>query len=207
MEEKIVMKLLALFLAAAAPGFADGKAYAIDPSQSEVTVHVGKSGMFKFAGHEHQVLAPEFHGRILANPENLAASSVQMTFQSKALKVLEKGEPEGDAAKVQTVMLAPSVLDAVQFPVIEFSSESVSGKETSKGAWDLEIKGSLALHGVKKTLTIPLKVSVSDGGLTASGHYVLRQTDFQMTPVSVAGVVKVKDEVAIDYKIVGRPEP
>jgi hypothetical protein len=40
--------------------------------------------------------------------------------------------------------------------------------------------------------------------LTASGKTVLRHDQFGMQPVSVAGVVKVKNEIAIDYRIVAR---
>ncbi len=33
------------------------------------------------------------------------------------------------------------------------------------------------------------------------GSLVVRHTDFRLVPVSVAGVVKVKNEIAVDFKI------
>jgi hypothetical protein len=47
-------------------------------------------------------------------------------------------------------------------------------------------------------------VEVAGETLTASGKTVLRQTDFGMKPVSVGGVVNVKNELGVDFRIVAR---
>jgi hypothetical protein len=47
-----------------------------------------------------------------------------------------------------------------------------------------------------------LRVEVGGDTLKASGQLVLRQTEYGITPVTVAGVVKVKDELKIDYAFV-----
>jgi hypothetical protein len=39
----------------------------------------------------------------------------------------------------------------------------------------------------------------------ATGATTIRQTDFGITPISVAGVVKVKNELALRWGLVGRP--
>jgi polyisoprenoid-binding protein YceI len=204
---KRFLLLAILFFSFSVAGWADAKAYRIDPQKSEVKVHVGKSGVFKFAGHEHLVLAPELQGEIQVDKDHLASSSVKISFASKGLKVEEKGEGEGDAPKVQAAMDGAGVLDIAQFPEISFASESVTGKEGPSGTYELTLSGSLSLHGVQKAVTLPVKVVLGDGVLTATGHATLRQTDFKMTPVSVAGVVKVKDEVAIEFTIVAQPAP
>ena len=47
--------------------------------------------------------------------------------------------------------------------------------------------------------------SVSGDTLTASGKAVLRHDQFGMEPVSAAGgSVKVKNEIAVEYRIVAR---
>ena len=38
--------------------------------------------------------------------------------------------------------------------------------------------------------------------LTATGKFVIKQTDFGITPISVGGVVKVKNELNITFTIV-----
>jgi len=58
---------------------------------------------------------------------------------------------------------------------------------------------------VTRPITLPVHVEVSGDTLTASGKAVLRHDQFGMQPVSVAGgSVKVKNEIAIDYRIVAR---
>ncbi len=138
---------------AAAPLVAAPRTYVVDPAQSAVRIHVGKSGAFSFAGHTHEVAAPALSGEVTADPADLAASRVVLTFEAGALEV----RPEG-----------------------------------------------VALHGVTRPITLPVHVEVSGDTLTASGKTVLRHDQFGMQPVSVAGVVKVKNEIAIDYRIVAR---
>src|SRR6185436_240432 len=49
--------LVVLALAGAVPAAAAARTYVIDASASAVQVHVGKSGVFGFAGHTHDVAA------------------------------------------------------------------------------------------------------------------------------------------------------
>ena len=190
---------------AAAPLAAAPRTYVVDPAQSSVRIHVGKSGAFSFAGHTHEVAAPALSGEVTADPADLAASRVALTFQAGALKVQPEGEPAGDAPKVEEAMRGPKVLDAARFPTISFKSQRVSGREAGGGTYDLELAGEIALHGVTRPITFPVHVEVSGDTLTASGKAVLRHDQFGMQPVSAAGgSVKVKNEIAVEYRIVAR---
>src|SRR6267143_1171773 len=81
---------------AAAPLAAASRTYVVDAAQSSVRVHVGKSGAFSFAGHTHEVAAPALSGEVTADPADLAASRVALTFEAAALMVRPEGEPAGD---------------------------------------------------------------------------------------------------------------
>ena len=181
------------------------RTFVVDPAASSVRIHVGKSGAFSFAGHTHEVVAPALSGEVTADPGNLAASTVALTFEASALKVLPEGEPAGDAPKVEEAMRGSKVLDAARFPAVTFKSQRVSGRDAGGGAYDLELAGEIALHGVTRPITLPVHVEVSGDTLTASGKAVLRHDQFGMQPVSAAGgSVKVKNEIAIEYRIVAR---
>ena len=91
--------LWVLALGSALPAAAATRTYVIDSSASAVQVHVGKSGVFGFAGHTHEVAAERFAGRVDADPDDLARSSVELSFDASGLKVSAPGEPEGDAPK------------------------------------------------------------------------------------------------------------
>jgi polyisoprenoid-binding protein YceI len=194
-------------LALALPGFAAPAeiTYAVDAARSSVVIHVGRSGVFSFAGHTHTVVAPALQGRVVAVDDDLARSAVRLSFDAARLTVQERGEPEGDAPKVQAAMLGPKVLDAGRFPAINFESTAVSGTQSSPGAYQLTVRGSLTLHGMTRPVTLPLAVEVGADGLEATGRMTIRQTDYGIDPVSVAGVVKVKNELAIEYTIVATP--
>jgi len=197
--------LLLLVLAADRPASAAPRTYVIDAAASAVRVHVGKSGVFGFAGHTHDVVAARFEGRVQADPEDLGRSSVELSFEVSGLKVSAEGEPEGDAPKVQDVMTGPKVLDVARFPAIRFRSQQVSGRKVAEGVYELQVTGELSLHGVARTITVPVRVEVAGNSLTASGKATLGQKAFGIEPVSAGGgTVKVKNELGIEFKLVGR---
>jgi polyisoprenoid-binding protein YceI len=86
------------------------------------------------------------------------------------------------------------VLDAAQFPTISFASSSV---KTSGDRSD--VTGTLKLHGASRQITVP--VTWHDGKYL--GSVSLKQTDYGITPVKIAGgAVRVKDEITIEFSIV-----
>jgi polyisoprenoid-binding protein YceI len=172
--------------------------YVLDPSASRLTIHVGKTGLFGFAGHEHEVVAGTFLGSATFDPDQIAQSTLDVTFQAGALHVAEKGEPPGDAPQVQATMVGPDCLDAGRFATVRFVSKTVTGD-----GHDLTVAGDLTLHGVTRPLTIRVHIEIKGDALDATGSTTLRQTDFGITPISKAGVVKVKDEIEIVWRIRG----
>jgi polyisoprenoid-binding protein YceI len=176
--------------------------YPVVESKSSVRIHVGKSGAFSFAGHRHEVQAP-VSGTVTADPANLSASSVDLTFSSGRLRVLPDGEPSGDAPKVEEVMHGPQVLDAVHFPEIRFRSKKVTGRALPGGGYDLTLVGDLSLHGVTQEITLPVKVRLDGRSLTAAGQATLRHDQFGMKPVTAGGgTVKVANDIHVDFEIV-----
>jgi len=47
-------------------------------------------------------------------------------------------------------------------------------------------------------------VKLDGASLTATGKFAIKQTDFGIKPISVGGVVKVKDELTITFTISAR---
>lgn len=181
--------------------------YLVDPGRSAVTARTGRAGLLKFAGHEHEIVAPLLCGEVVADAANLERSTVSLRFEAASLRVSGKDEPAGDVPKVQERMAGPELLDVARFPGIVFKSAAVAGKRTGSAAYELAVTGQLSVHGVTKTLVVAVRAEVSGDSLTATGSAILRHGDFGLTPVSVAGVVKVKNEIAVDYRIVARILP
>jgi polyisoprenoid-binding protein YceI len=129
---------------------------------------------------------------------------VSLTFDAGAMKVVAEGEPAGDPPKVEEAMRGPKMLDVGRFPTITFKSQRVSARPATGGAYDLELAGEMTIHGVTRPLTLPVHVEVAGETLTATGKALLRHDQFGLQPISVAGVVKVKNEIGVTYRIVAR---
>jgi polyisoprenoid-binding protein YceI len=182
---------------------AGARVYPVDPAASRVSVKVGKAGLFKMAGHEHTVVAEGLSGEVRVDAGNVSGSSVSVALAASALRVVDS-EGADDIPKVQATMEGPKVLDIARFPEVRFASTSVSERKHEGDRWELLVVGDLELHGVKHSVTVPMRVTLASDSLTAEGTMRLLQKDFGIEPISVGGVVKVKDELEITLTIVAR---
>lgn len=180
--------------------------FVIDPTDSTITLRVGKTGLFGFAGHDHEIVAPVSEGDIVVDRLDAARSRISLRFDASALKVTGKGEPASDVPEVQRVMLGDRVLDAQRYPRIAFTSRVISVTERSPGErMTLQVVGDLTLHGVTRRVTAPVKVQLMADRLRADGTAVVRQTEFNIRPVTAgAGTVRVKNEVDVSFSVAAR---
>lgn len=164
----------------------------IDTGRSSITIHVYKAGLLSAFGHEHEIQANIERGTI-----DEGKPAVEFTVDSRSLRVMDRDISDQDRAEVQSTMLGPKVLDSEKFPEIRFHSTTVEAN--GPGKWSA--RGNLLLHGQTRSVTV--KVAGSNGRYRGSA--VLRQRDFGITPVTVAGgSIKVKDEIRIDFEIVAK---
>jgi YceI-like protein len=167
---------------------------AIDTSQSAITVHVFKTGLFRGFADNHEIHAAVKSGFI----KNTLPVRADIVVDARNLQVLDADASPKDREQVRVRMLGPEVLDTRRFPEIRF--ESSSAERTESGAWI--VHGQLTLHG----LTRPVVTTITEDQGHYRGAMLLRQTDYGITPISVAGgAVKVKDELKLDFDIVTRP--
>ena len=161
----------------------------LDTARSSMTIRVGRTGVFSFAGDNHLVRAPLASGSV-----NEAGKHIEFKVQSKSLRVEDPGTAADKKAQIQERMLGPDVLDSEHFPVIQFRSTSVSGAPA-----DLRVAGDLTLRGQ----TRPVEAKIQE---IAKGHWrgaaSLKQSAFGIKPISIAGgTVKVKDELKFEFEI------
>ena len=195
---------LAVAVAGGQPaGAASPRAFTVDPAQSRALIDVGKSGAFSFAGHTHEVEAPLTSGVIHLDTDDPSHDDVRLEFNAAAMRVTGKGESASDVPKVTETMLSDMVLDVSRYPAIVFESTSVAAKG-SAAALDLSVTGRLTIHGKTQSVTAPVSVKIAGDRLTATGKFVIKQTDFGITPISVGGVVKVKNELNITFTVAAR---
>jgi polyisoprenoid-binding protein YceI len=119
---------------------------------------------------------------------------VELRVDARALRVRDSDASEKDRGAIQATMLGPEVLDSEQYREIEFKSSAVE----VLGATHWRVQGTLTL----RDRTRPVTVDVEENAGHYTGHATLKQTDFGIKPVKVAGgTVKVKDEVGVEFDI------
>jgi polyisoprenoid-binding protein YceI len=178
--------------------------YAVDASKSKIEIHVAKDGFLKAFGHDHLVAATQFSGEVRLNAGKMADSSVSFAADANSLRVIDPGESEKDRKDVQATMLGEEVLNVVRYARIEFSSTAVTVSSSVNGKSELQVTGTLSLHGTQKPVTLPVHLQLaSDGSLTCDTEVSLLQSDFGITPYKAAGgAVKVKDKLKLTFHIV-----
>jgi hypothetical protein len=62
----------------------------IDAASSKMVVHVGRSGLFGFAGHDHEVVAPVLDGSVMLDRTDVSRSKVSIQVDATAMKVTGK---------------------------------------------------------------------------------------------------------------------
>ena len=179
------------------------RTFTVEPDRSHAMIAVGKSGAFSFAGHTHEVEAPVTSGSVRLDPDTPSKSDVKLVFNAAKMRVTGKGDPADDVPKVQEVMIGEQVLDVKKFPTITFESTGVTAKGAAP-SMELTVAGRLTIRGATRPVTAPVSVRIEGAMLSATGKFLIKQTDFGIKPISVGGVVKVKDELTITFTIVAR---
>jgi polyisoprenoid-binding protein YceI len=186
-----------------ASSFFDGARYRIDASQSKFTVKAFAGGLFSGLAHDHTIAIREFTGETSFTYVTVAPASLQLTIKADSLTVTDKIS-DSDREKITNTM-RKEVLEVDKYPEIVFKSNNVVATRTGEGHYDALISGDLTLHGVTRGVAIPAKLVFNADNLHARGDFSVRQTQYNIKPVSIAaGTIKVKDEVKFSFDIVAR---
>jgi polyisoprenoid-binding protein YceI len=164
----------------------------IDVANSRLIIHAHKSGLFSFAGHDHEVSAPISSGSL-----DETNRTIRFSVNTNNMQVLDPGESDKNRAEIRQTMLGDKLLNAEKYPAITF--QSISIRQVTPSSY--EVRGELLLHGVRR----PIALSVTKSGEHYTGSTKLKQTDYGMQPVSAGGgTVKTKDEVEVEFNLAAK---
>lgn len=175
--------------------------YRIDSGQSRFIVRAFVGGLLSSFGHDHTIAIREFTGEANLTPNTVAPASMQMTIKANSLVVVDKVSAS-DKKEIETKM-RNEVLETAQYESIVFKSTNISASKTAEGQYEVQIWGDVTLHGVTKSIWFKGQMTVRGNTLRAKGEFALRQSEFKIKAVSVAGgTIKVKDELKFSFEIV-----
>ncbi|HWS99733.1 MAG TPA: YceI family protein [Pyrinomonadaceae bacterium] len=178
--------------------------YRLVAGESRFAVQAFAAGMLHAFGHDPVIEIRDFEGEVEFEPETLARARLEVRVNPAALGV--GGEvKEKDRLEIER-MMHEDVLESAQYPLIVFKSGNVTAARLGKGRYRVRAIGDLTMHGVtQNNLWIHGEATLSDDRLRAQGEFTLKQTDFKLKLVSVAGgALKVKDELKFTFDLAGR---
>jgi polyisoprenoid-binding protein YceI len=178
--------------------------YRLVPEQSQFTVQAFAEGLLSAFGHDPVIAIRDFGGEVELTPGTLSQVSVRMKINADALAVTGDVK-EKDRHEIER-MMREDVLESAKYPEIVFVSTNVSASRLREGHYRARVIGNLTLHGVTQpNLWIQAEVKMSEESLRAQGGFTLKQTDYQIKLVSVAGgAMKVKNELKFSFDIVAQ---
>jgi polyisoprenoid-binding protein YceI len=173
--------------------------YALDSSQGRLYVLVRYKRGTLGAGlaHDHVVVAGGWSGSVTWDAANLGACNVTIEAPVGGLSVdpgsareWESLEDQTSAADKETIrdnLRGSRQLDMNNYSSIRYQSTSCS--PVANGT--VNVTGALTIHGVSKTVTVPMTIREGEGSFGATGRFDATHADFGMTPFSAAfGAVK-----------------
>ena len=175
--------------------------YSLAPEQSTFTVQAYAEGLFSAFGHDPVIAIRDFSGEAEFVPDTFEVANVKLTVKADSLAVANDVK-EKDRVEIER-MMRDEVLETAKYPEIAFVSSNVSASRMGKDRYRARIIGDLTLHGVtQKNLWISAEVTLSGDNLQAKGEFTLKQTDFGIKLVSVAGgTLKVKNELKFSFNL------
>ena len=164
------------------------------------------TGMLSAFGHNPTIAIPDLQGEIQFASDTPEGSSVRIVIQAASLAVTGDISAE-DRQEIERRM-HDEVLETDGFPEIIYECpRSSSIQKMGEGLYVVELNGDLALHGVTRSQPVSARVTVKGDVVRSAGEFSLRQSDYEIKPVSAAGgTVKLKDEIKLSFDIFARKQ-
>jgi len=179
--------------------------YEIDPRASKFSIKASAAGLLSALGHNPTIAVRDYSGEASFVPHALDQASIRVTARPDSFEVTDDIS-EKDKREIETRM-KQDVLETDRFPEISFESSVVSVTQMGDDTYAVNVTGTLSLHGTAHSQRIIAQVTVNGDSFRAFGEFSLRQTDYGIELVSVAGgTLKVKDEVKCSFDIVARKQ-
>ena len=183
---------------------AEGARYRIDAAHSRFMVRAFAGGFLSAFAHDHNIAIRDLGGEADFTYGTVEPASLRITIKADSLAVTDKIS-ESDRQKIEGTM-RDEVLEVSKYPEIVFKSTGISATKAVEGQYQARIAGELTLHGVTRPLTLNAQLEFGDKTFRAKGAFAVKQSSFDIKPVSVAGgTIKVKDELKFTFDIVAHP--
>jgi polyisoprenoid-binding protein YceI len=178
--------------------------YRVDAAASKFTAQAFAQGLFSAFGHDPLLAIRDLQGEAQFVPGSFADAALTLIINARALAVLNDVK-EKDRQEIERTMQS-EVLESSKYPEIIFASNNIVMTRAGEARYRARVIGALTLHGVtQNNLWLNGEVVFDGDSLRTKGDFAVKQTDFRIKPVSVAGgTLKLKNEVKCSFDVVWR---
>lgn len=179
--------------------------YVLDAKASRFTVQAFATGLLSAMGHNPTIGIRSFSGEVNFRPEALQGSKFRLTIKTSSLSV-EDDISDKDRREIERLM-NEQVLETAKYPEIVYEAPVVTITKMGDSLFSATLEGDLTFHGVTCRQPVTARIAVFGTMLRVSGDFRLKQSDYQIKPISVAGgALKLKDELKFSFEIVAREQ-
>lgn len=156
-------------------------------------------------GHNPTIGIRDFSGEVNFSSDAAQGSGFHLSIKAGSL-VVEDDISDKDRREIERIV-QQQVLESDRFSDITYEAPVVSVEKMGDSLYAATLDGNLNLHGVTRRQQIIARIAVFGSMLRASGNFTIKQSDYQIKPVAVAGgALKVKDELKFSFEIVAREQ-
>jgi polyisoprenoid-binding protein YceI len=175
--------------------------FVIDAKRSRFAVQAFATGMLSMMGHNPIIGIRRYRGEMVFAPETAEASRLRLVIESASFSV-EDDISEKDRREMERLM-KEEVLEVEKYPEIRYDASPIDFTKMDSGLYLAAMNGELSFHGVTRKQRFSARISALGEMLRASGNFTVKQSDYQLKPISVAGgALKLKDELRFTFEIV-----
>jgi polyisoprenoid-binding protein YceI len=185
--------------------------YQVDTNASRIYVKVMRTNRL---GHNHGVEGKLSSGSLkFGGKGNFTFDMTSFTADTAAARKyvgLDASFNANDARKVNANMRGAEVLDVARHPqaTLEITEAGPADKQAAGAPGRYVIGGQFTLHGVKRKVRFLTELAGTQqaGAMRLRGWFTIQQTQFGITPFSVAGgAIGIEDELTIYGDLILRP--
>jgi polyisoprenoid-binding protein YceI len=175
----------------------------LDGRGSRVTAYGYATGLLSAVGHDPVIAVRDLAGEVQFDSGHPDASSFRVTIATSSLAV-QNDVSDKDRREIERTM-QQQVLETAAFTEIAYEAARATVNPLNNGRFRVEADGRLTLHGITRGQRVSGQVFVVGDTLRAQGEVTIRQTDYGIKPVSVAGgTLKLKDDVKVTFDVLAR---
>ena len=179
--------------------------YVVDAKASRFTVQAFVTGLLSAVGHNPTMSIRNFSGDVNFSPEALQGSAFRLSIKTDSLSV-QDDVSDKDRREIERLM-NEQVLEITKYPEVLYEAPTVSISKLGDSLYSAALDGNLTLHGVTCRQPVTARIAVFGSMLRASGNFTLKQADYQIKPISLAGgALKLKDELKLSFEMVAREQ-